>query len=114
MRYKPTILIDLDGVLNEYKGDYDENFIPEIKNGAEDFLKTLVSDYKLYLFTTRNIQSAKKWLKDNNIEQYFEDVTNTKIPSYLIVDDRGLCFEGSFEKVLDEIKNFRVWYKQTK
>lgn len=114
MRYKPTILIDLDGVLNEYKGDYDENFIPEIKQGAKDFLKTLVSDYKLYLFTTRNIQFAKKWLKDNNIEQYFEDVTNTKIPSYLIVDDRGLCFDGSFEKVLDEIKNFRVWYKQTK
>ena len=114
MRYKPTILIDLDGVLNEYKGDYDENFIPDVKQGAEDFLKKLVSDYKLYLFTTRNIQSAKKWLADNNIEQYFEDVTNTKIPSYLIIDDRGLRFDGSFEKVLDEIKNFRVWYKINK
>ncbi len=26
--FKPTILIDLDGVLNKYKGKYDENKIP--------------------------------------------------------------------------------------
>ena len=30
-----TILIDLDGVLNKYNGKYDENFIPEIREGAE-------------------------------------------------------------------------------
>lgn len=112
MKHKRTILLDLDGVLNEYKGNYDENFIPEIKVGAQEFVKTLAPNYKLYLFTTRNTQSAKQWLSDNDLDKYFEDVTNTKIPAYIIVDDRGLRFDGSFEKVLKGIENFRVWYKK--
>lgn len=41
--YKNKILIDLDGVLNQYKGNYDENYIPKIKEGAEEFKKKLVN-----------------------------------------------------------------------
>jgi len=41
--YKKKILIDLDGVLNEYgKEPYDENSIPDIKDGAVDFIKELI------------------------------------------------------------------------
>ena len=39
--YKKEILIDLDGVLNQYNGNYDENFIPQIKDGAIEFLEEL-------------------------------------------------------------------------
>ncbi len=35
---KKTILIDLDGVLNEYVGNFDKEFIPPIKQGAKEFL----------------------------------------------------------------------------
>ncbi len=39
--FKKKILIDLDGVLNEYgKEPFDENFIPKIKDGAVDTLPT--------------------------------------------------------------------------
>ena len=38
---KKTILIDLDGVLNTYTGNFDKDFIPPIKEGAFDFLKNL-------------------------------------------------------------------------
>ena len=31
-KISPTILIDLDGVLNNYSGNYDKNFIPEIND----------------------------------------------------------------------------------
>ena len=112
MRYKPTILIDLDGVLNEYKGGYDENFIPKIKDGAQDFVKKLSQSFILYLFTTRPIQGAKTWLRDNSLDLYFKDVTNTKIPAYIILDDRGVCFDGNYQNALDSINNFKVWYKQ--
>ena len=112
MRYKPTILIDLDGVLNEYKGNYDENFIPEIREGAQEFVKELAQNYILYLFTTRNENQAKKWLENNDLEEYFEDITNTKIPAYIILDDRGVRFDGDFRNALNSINNFRVWYKQ--
>lgn len=60
------ILIDLDGVLNEYCGKYDRHKIPKTKVNAEDFLKELEKDTNLYLFTTRNISLAKKWLIQNS------------------------------------------------
>lgn len=112
MGYKPTILIDLDGVLNEYKGEYDENFIPEIKDGAQDFVKELSQNYILYLFTTRKLKLAKRWLRNNDLDKYFEDVTSTKIPSYIILDDRGIRFDGNYKNALALINNFKVWYKQ--
>ena len=36
-----TVLIDLDGVLNDYTGNFDKNNIPTIKIGASKFLKNL-------------------------------------------------------------------------
>ena len=32
-------LVDLDGVLNEYCGKYNEYEIPKIKDGAKEFLE---------------------------------------------------------------------------
>ena len=46
-KYKKTILIDLDGVLNTYTGHFDENYIPEIKEGAEEFLKEIRKEYEI-------------------------------------------------------------------
>ena len=38
--YIKKILIDLDGVLNEYGYEkYNENYIPPIKNGAYEFIE---------------------------------------------------------------------------
>ena len=42
---------------------------------------------------------------------YFKDVTNVKLPSFLYIDDRCLCFKGKYESILDEIKNFQVYWK---
>ena len=40
--FTKKILIDLDGVLNDYgKEEFNENYIPEIKVGAYEFLETL-------------------------------------------------------------------------
>ena len=111
--YKPTILIDLDGVLNNYIGNYDKNFIPEINKDTKSFLEKMHSldKYNLVLFTTRNLLLSAKWLIKNNIDKYFSDITNVKIPSILQVDDRAICFKGDFDKLFDEISNFNVWYK---
>ena len=60
---KKKILIDLDAVLNEYgREPYDEKFIPQIKDGAVDFIKELSNIGELYLFTSRNLLLASKWL----------------------------------------------------
>lgn len=110
-KFKPTILIDLDGVLNKYKGDYVAEYIPEIKEGAQDFLQGLYQNYKLVLYTTRPASLAHKWLEDNGLDKYFEDVTNEKIPAYIIIDDRCICFKGDYEVLKNEINNFKVWHK---
>ena len=106
------ILIDLDGVLNEYgKGNFDENFIPDIKDGAYEFIEKLSQFADLYLFTTRNLMLSTKWLMKNNLDKFFKDVTNIKIPSYLYIDDRTICFKGDYKNTLDEIRNFFENYK---
>ena len=110
--YKKKILIDLDGVLNEYgRVPYEENSIPDIKEGAIDFIKELNKIADLYLFTSRNLMLSTKWLIKNNIDQYFKDVTNIKIPSYLYIDDRCICFKGNYDKTLNDAKQFEVYWK---
>lgn len=111
-KLKKRILIDLDGVLNEYgKNLYDENHIPEIKKGAKIFIKKLSNFADLYLFTSRNLMLAAKWLMDNKIDKYFKDVTNIKLPSYLYIDDRTICFKGDYNSTIKEIEDFKVYWK---
>lgn len=111
-KFKKKILIDLDGVLNQYdKEKYDENYIPKIKDGAVEFLEKLSKAAELYLFTSRNLMISAKWLIYNNIDQYFKDITNVKIPSYLYIDDRTICFKGDFEKTYEEIIKFKPYWE---
>lgn len=110
MRY--TVLIDLDGVLNTYAGGYQEEYIPPIKDGAREFLEKLTgNDIELKLFTTRKSELAEKWLIKYGIKDYFTDITNQKVPAWLIIDDRCLTFNGDYENILEQIKKFKPWYK---
>ena len=104
------ILIDLEGVLNEYT-EYDENSIPKPKDSAEKFLKELSKNAELHLFTTRNALLALRWLIKHGLDKYFKNITNVKIPAYLYIDDRCICFDGNFEKLLSQIKTFKVYWK---
>lgn len=109
--YKKTIAIDLDGVLDEYDGKYDKDNIPNLRIGAKDFVAALSKDYNLILFTTREPKKAKKWLIESNLDEYFTDITNKKPLAYVYIDDRALKFEGDYNKTLNEIKNFKVYWK---
>src|SRR5574344_1835162 len=109
--FKKTILIDLDGVLNEYKGIFDKNFIPEIKCGAKKFLEDLSENYDIKIFTTRNKILASKWIVENNLENVVSDITNVKELCFLYIDDRCLNFDGDFNNLKSKIENFAPWYK---
>ncbi len=102
-------MIDLDGVLDNYTVYTDE--IPDIKNGAKEFVKKLSENYELILFTTRNSKQAVEWLQSNKIDKYFKNVTNVKNPAYIYIDDRALKFNGDYNKTIDEIKEFSVYWK---
>lgn len=111
--FKKTILIDLDGVLNEYTGGFDKDFIPPIKTGAKEFLEKLSESFEIKLFTTRNKILATKWLIENNIDNYFEDITNIKDLSWLYIDDRCINFDGNFENLINSINSFKPWHKES-
>ena len=52
-----------------------------------------------------------EFLKEYNLVKYFSDITNIKIPAYLIIDDRCINFKGNYNNLLEDIDSFRVWYK---
>ncbi len=109
--FKKTILMDLDGVLNTYTGDFDENFIPPIKDGAFNFIKNLSADYKVIIFTSRNLLLTSKWIIKNGLDEYIDDVTNIKIPCHMLIDDRCINFRGDYKNLKTRIDSFKVWYK---
>ena len=106
-----TILIDLDGVLNEYNGVFDKDFIPKPRANVEIFLSKLSKNFQLKLFTTRSLLLASKWLIENDLDKYFVDVTNVKNLSWLMIDDRCLKFDGNYEHLVNEISNFQPWWE---
>lgn len=110
---KKTLMIDLDGVLNNYT-KYEGNYIPEIKQGAVEFLEKLykTDKYELVLFTTRDLKLTKQWLIRVKINKYFKEITNIKKPAYIYIDDRALKFNGDYNKTLKEIENFKVHWKK--
>ncbi len=110
---KKTILIDLDGVLNKYKGNYQENFIPAPANGVENFLNTLSQKFNIVVFTTRNSEFVFQWLKENSLDKYITEITNTKKPCFLYIDDRAICHKGNFNSTIEQINNFNVYWKKT-
>ncbi len=109
--YRKTILIDLDGVLNNYTGNFDINYIPSIKEGAKEFITELSKEYNIKLFTTRNKILASKWLIKEGLDNIISDITNTKDLSFLYIDDRCIKFNGNYCELLNEIRNFKPWYK---
>jgi hypothetical protein len=109
---RKTILIDLDGVLNTYNGEYDSKFIPPIRKGAFEFIETLSKNYTLKIFTTREKPLVRKWIYDNNLEKYISEISNTKEPAWLIIDDRCITFRGDYNQALKSIEAFDIWYKE--
>lgn len=109
---KKTLMIDLDGVLNNYT-KYEENYIPDIKQGAKEFLEKLYNSgkYELVLFTTRDLKLVKKWLLKVKIKKYFKEITNIKKPAHIYIDDRALRFDGDYDKTLGEIEKFKVHWE---
>ena len=111
MHKKQTILIDLDGVLNIYRGNFDEKYIPEIKDGAKEFLAEISKKYEIKLFTTRNKLQTSKWIIKNNLEKYITDITNVKELAMLYIDDRCINFDGNYKNLIKNIEKFKTWYE---
>ena len=110
---KKTLMIDLDGVLNTYRGDYKENEISPVREGAKEFLEELSKDFIIEIFTVRDRKLTISWLEENNLIEYIKEVTNVKKShAFAFIDDRAICFEGEFKTILSKLKTFKPFWQK--
>ena len=110
-----TVAVDFDGVIHDYKrGWQDGSIYGEFMPGAVMALSWLMSNYAVFVHTTRNAGQVARWIEDRSghgIEcvtsvhplpwkrQFWNQrgvllVTNRKLPAIAYIDDRGIRFES--------------------
>lgn len=111
MPHKKTLLVDFDGTIAKYFGwvPNETNIQREPTEGARRALYILSNDFELVCFTTRDPAPVREWLSRYGFPKM--RVTNVKEPAFLILDDRGLLFEGVWtDELLSKIRNFQPWW----
>ena len=112
------IMIDFDQTIHKYSvGWIDDIIYDEPIGGAKEVIKQLRSDgHQVIIFTSRLSETAngkegaikqkgmiESWLKKYGIE--VDGITAEKLPAEVYIDDRGLHFNGQWDKELyQEIK----------
>lgn len=109
---KPTLLIDFDGVLHDYKGWNGEVPTGGPIPGSRAAMCKLETKYHLVCFTTRPADFVQVWLMKYGFPSM--KITNIKEPAVLILDDRALTFTGTWnDELLGRIKNFKAHWETT-
>lgn len=111
---KNTIVFDFDGVIHSYisgwKG-YDVIPDPPV-NGIKEVINELRKDYKVVVVSARaktpiGRLAIKEYLREHNI--VVDDISDTKPPAFIYIDDRAICFKGNSNELLEQIRNFKPW-----
>ncbi len=111
MDSRPTICIDLDGVLNTFDEWRGPQFFHEPRDGAREFLEELHrTGYRVVIFTVRWHEWVSDWLRKYELADFVDEVTDRKPPAHVYVDDRAVCFRGDFHDTLQQIRQFRPFW----
>ena len=107
---KKTIVLDFDGVINDYSGWKGEGHLGKPIPGFREFLdKANREGYIVVVHSASDSTSVEKWLKKYNFEC---PVMVEKPAGCVYVDDNALLFEGSFTGLLDKIKQHKPWWEK--
>lgn len=110
MKFKKTVAVDFDGVLNNYEG-YDPKDLKTPREGAKEFLETLYEKYTIIIYSTRDSTNIRHWLRKYHLDKYIREVTNKKPPAIAYIDDRAIRFNGNYESLLDNFTEKAYWQK---
>lgn len=123
---RPILCLDFDGVIHSYESGWrGVNIIPDPPvPGAIEFLKEATGEFDVCIYSSRSSsregkQAMQVWLHTCVQEKYgmlpfwldhiyFPD---HKPPALVTLDDRALCFEGTWPDI-DDLLNFKPWYKR--
>jgi hypothetical protein len=113
---RETICIDLNGVLDTYRGWQGYVSWHPPRAGAADFLRALRErGFRVVVLTARDPDEARRWLDDHGLAQLVDEVTNQKPAAFAYVDDRAVCFRGDFADALEGLRTFEPhWRGETR
>ena len=114
MKYKPTVIIDFDGVIHSYMSGWVSPTVisdPPVE-GIKEAIQELREHYKVVVVSTRSyatggIQAMKEYLELYDI--VVDDITGEKPPAIVQIDDRAITFDGNPKTLLEKVKGFKPW-----
>ena len=112
---KPTLAIDFDGVLCDYRlGWQGPDKLGEPVPGAADFVRRAMPVFDVVVFSARArhdsaLPAMRVWLAQHGFPPL--PITATKPPAFLTIDDRAMLFTGIWPNP-DELLQFRTWYEE--
>jgi len=102
---KNTIAIDFDGVIHRYSKRWQGmgNAYDPPMEGVVDAIKRLKEEgYRLVVFSSRSVPVIEEWLKKYDLDSYFAEITNTKVPAKVYIDDRAYHFTN-WDKTMEDL-----------
>ncbi len=113
---KRTLCLDFDGVIHGYQSGWKgAHIIPDMPvNGTKEAIAKLRENWKVVVYSSRSGQEGgkvamKEWLDKHGIE--VDELADHKPPAFIYVDDRGVTFNGDWDKCIHEINTFIHWQK---
>jgi hypothetical protein len=128
-QHKKTILVDFDGVLHLYESGWKgaEVVADGPVPGAIAWLEELSQAFHVAIYSSRSRDprglramhdALERWAcaegkTEAQIETFMQRLAfpQSKPPAFLTIDDRCICFQGTFPSV-EEIDAFKPWNKQ--
>lgn len=121
---KPILCLDFDGVLHAYTSGWQgatvmaDGPVP----GAMNFLAEAVQSFDVCIYSSRSKEDGgivametalHTWLWDARHYEVLDKLSfpDQKPAAFLTIDDRAICFTGTFPKV-DELLAFKPWNKE--
>jgi hypothetical protein len=109
---RPVVCVDLDGVLNLFDTWRSPEYFHPLRPGAREFLLRLKQDgYRVVVLTVRWFEWVEKWLDENGMREYVDEVTDRKPPAQVYLDDRAVCFQGDFDEAYRQIVTFKPFWE---
>lgn len=133
---KPILCVDFDGVIHSYTSGWrGAHFIPDPPvPGALQFLIDAVKVFNVHIYSSRSKEDAGIKAMESWIDYWFDKefgwdkgvdavsaansvrnelvFSNEKPAAFLTIDDRAVCFDGDWSKLLpEELLKFKPWNK---